>query len=156
MHEVRESTSEGFATWTLASGGGELAAELAPGAGMVGCSLRHRGEELLERRDGLRAYAEKGKTMGIPLLHPWANRLGGVRYEVGGRAVELDPEAMPIKLDPNGLPIHGALPGAIPWERVEHHADEAAARLRARADWAARPGPDEPFRARFEIAVRAG
>ena len=28
--------------------------------------------------------------MGIPLLHPWANRLGGVRFPIAGREVDLD------------------------------------------------------------------
>ena len=44
---------------------------------MVCCSLRHRGAELLDRGQGVEAYAQRGKTMGIPLLYPWANRLAG-------------------------------------------------------------------------------
>ena len=56
---------------------------------MVCHSLRHRGEELLGQRGGLEAYAKTGKTMGIPLLHPWANRLGAWSYEALGRHVEL-------------------------------------------------------------------
>ena len=42
---------------------------------MVCCSLRHDGAELLAQRNGVRAYAQRGSTMGIPLLYPWANRL---------------------------------------------------------------------------------
>ena len=34
--------------------------------------------------DGVGAYLREGKTMGIPLLHPWANRLNGFRYRVAG------------------------------------------------------------------------
>ena len=32
------------------------------------------GVELLSQRRGLQAYVSDGKTMGIPFLHPWANR----------------------------------------------------------------------------------
>jgi aldose 1-epimerase len=94
---------------------GEIEATFAPSAGMVGCSLRHRGEELLGQRSGLEAYKERGKTMGIPLLYPWANRLSTERFEVAGRQVVLDDAP---SRDPNGLPIHGLLAGASGW-RVE-------------------------------------
>ncbi len=90
-----------------------------PDAGMVGCSLRHRGQELLGQRGGLRTYVAEHGTMGIPLLHPWANRLSERRFTVAGRDVVLDPPA-PFSVDPNGLPIHGLLSAAGGW-RVERH-----------------------------------
>ena len=64
-----------------------LEAAFVPGAGMLCCSLRHRGEELLAQNAGVAAYAQRGKTMGIPLLYPWANRLAGFDYSVAGRTV---------------------------------------------------------------------
>jgi aldose 1-epimerase len=68
MIEVREL--EGFEALTLGSDAGELEATFVPGAGMVGCSLRHRGEELLGQRGGLPRYVADRSTMGIPPLHP--------------------------------------------------------------------------------------
>ena len=53
-----------------------------PDVGMVGRSLRHRGEEMLGQRGGLEAYAARGSSFGLPLLHPWANRLDGKCVEV--------------------------------------------------------------------------
>ena len=50
--------------------------------------------------------------MGIPLLHPWANRLSRRGYAAAGKEVTLPPPDGRYALDPNGLPIHGALPGA--------------------------------------------
>lgn len=93
-----------------------MAAQFAPELGMVCCSLVHAGEELLELRGGLEAYAERGSTMGIPLLHPWANRLAG--------PVAASPL---LHTDENGLPIHGVLPTALPFA-VEH---ETASSLEA-------------------------
>ena len=49
---------------------------------MVCRSLRYDQVELLELRRGLETYAEAGKTMGIPLLYPWANRLDRFGYEL--------------------------------------------------------------------------
>jgi aldose 1-epimerase len=61
-------------------------------------------------------------TMGIPLLHPWANRLNGFHYRVAGEGVALPHGESLIPLDDSGLPIHGAMPALMRWEvaRVSH------------------------------------
>jgi aldose 1-epimerase len=74
---------------------GELEAVFLPGRGMLGVSLKLRGEELLRRLENLEAAAAKGGTAGIPLLYPWANRLASSRYRVAGREVMFDP-SLPI------------------------------------------------------------
>jgi galactose mutarotase-like enzyme len=124
---------------------GDLRARFAREAGMVCHSLTWRGEELLEQRRGLDAYAQSGSTMGIPLLYPWANRLGGWTYEALGREVHL--EGAPVRADAEtGLPIHGLLPA--PFTVVEH---EAARVLTAReVDEAAFPFP---HRLEYEAAL---
>ena len=76
-----------------------LEATFLPGAGMLCCSLRHRGEELLAQNAGVSAYAERGKTMGIPLLYPWANRLAGFDYTVAGRAVAVPHDTARVALE---------------------------------------------------------
>lgn len=104
---------------------GELEATFVPEVGMVGSSLRHRGEELLGQRGGLEKYAETGSSFGIPLLHPWANRLSGLRYG----EVQLDPARSPIRLEEHGLPIHGLLSADRHWEVVEQRHTALTARL---------------------------
>ncbi|MFL5912354.1 MAG: aldose 1-epimerase [Gaiellaceae bacterium] len=136
-YSVKDSTRDGHATVVLASHGAELEAELVPGVGMVCCSLRHAGEELLAQRGGLAKYAETGSTMGIPLLYPWANRLGGFEYEAAGKEIDLDPESPLIRKDPNGLPIHGLLNAWPHWEVTDRTAAGDGARLTARLDFAA-------------------
>jgi aldose 1-epimerase len=81
---------------------GDLTARFEPAAGMLGCSLLHRGEQLLG-------------AGGIPILHPWANRLERWSYEAAGRCVVLDRHSPLIQTDDNGLPIHGALFGSRLW-----------------------------------------
>lgn len=134
-YAVSLGSQEGVPTSVLTAHESGLEAVFAPGAGMIGCSLRHGGEELLGQRGGLAKYAETGSTMGLPLLHPWANRLDGLQYATPDRLVELDPQATPLRLDPNGLPIHG-LAAALPyWEVLSFEATEDAARLSTRLDW---------------------
>jgi aldose 1-epimerase len=108
---------------------GELEATFAPAAGMIGTSLRQGGEELLAQRATLDAYVRDAKTFGIPLLHPWANRLDGPRYSVAGKDVELDLDSPLSHLDSGGLPIHGLCAACPYWEVVEQHDTSLSARL---------------------------
>ncbi|MGN6556416.1 MAG: aldose 1-epimerase [Solirubrobacterales bacterium] len=158
---VGERVEEGFGALTLESEAlGDIEAIFVPEAGMVCCGLRHRGEELLGQRGGLAKYIEAGSTMGIPFLHPWANRLGKSRIELAGRKVDLELEGLHVKRDGGGLPMHGLLTAARGWH-VERHVEleDDGGVLAASFDFAAYPQLLEafPFPHRVEIeATLAG
>ena len=78
-----------FETVTLRTRRRRSTATFVPNAGMVGISLADDGVELLGQRRGLDAYVAHGKTMGIPILYPWANRLSANKYGVDGAVVTL-------------------------------------------------------------------
>ena len=124
------SDDDRLATVSLRDERAELEATFVPGANMLCCSLRHRGEELLAQNSGVSAYAQRGKTMGIPLLYPWANRLAAFDYSVAGRAVRVPHDPTWIALDDNGLPIHGVIGGRLGWELTKTPGPDA------------KPGPD--------------
>jgi aldose 1-epimerase len=132
-----------------------LEAAFVPGAGMLCCSLRHRGEELLAQNAGVAAYARQGKTMGIPLLYPWANRLAGFDYAVAGRSVPVPHDPGRVRVDANGLPIHGVIGGRMGWE-LTHAGDDASSSLAARLSWSeSRPELFEVFPFRHELVYEA-
>jgi galactose mutarotase-like enzyme len=135
---------------------GDLVAQFATHVGMVGCSLRHHGEELLGLGGGLDAYTTQGKVFGIPLLYPWANRLGDWSYAVAGRRVVLDRESPLLHGDAHCLPIHGALAATSDWTVR----DAGESWLLAELDFGAHPDllAVFPFAHRLELAVhlRAG
>jgi aldose 1-epimerase len=140
----------------LRSPGGELEAVFLPQLGMVGSSLRHRGDELLGQRGGPKAYAERKSTFGIPLLHPWANRLSDWDYVQGAHRVTLHRDSPVLKADPDtGLPIHGALAACPHWELVDLANDGGAQRADAVLDYAAHPELMEvfPFAHRLTLQV---
>ena len=130
--------------------------EFVPEAGMLCRSLRHRGEELLAQNAGLAAYAARGKTMGIPLLYPWANRLAGFDYSVAGRTVTVPHDPARIALDGNGLPIHGVIGGRLRWE-LTHPPRSDARSLTARLRWSESqlPGLYEAFPFRHDLTYEA-
>jgi aldose 1-epimerase len=150
---TRTGEQDGVATATLTAG--ELEATFATGAGMVCCSLRHRGAELLGQRRGLATYAATGSTMGIPFLHPWANRLAGLDYEQGGRSVTLRAGAPGVRLEENGLPMHGLLGGSRDWRVDALDAAGEDARLVAELRFE-RPELLESFPFAHRVTLTAG
>lgn len=128
----------------------DLSAVFLPQRGMLGASLCHRGAELLRRVDDLDAAAAKGSTAGIPLLHPWANRLAGLQYRALGRDVQLDPSSPLLHQDERGLPIHGVPWAQLAWEVME----ERSNLLRAHLEWERRELLALfPFRHRLELCA---
>jgi galactose mutarotase-like enzyme len=140
----------GFDALTLANTHGDLEATFVPAAGMVGCSLRDNGAELLGQRRGLHGYVEGGSTMGIPLLYPWANRLSRDRLELAGREVDLNGSRLRLKRDANGMAMHGLLTAYPGWEVIEHGSTIAGGILRAELDF----GADEALAAAFPFPHR--
>jgi galactose mutarotase-like enzyme len=122
---------------------------------MLAASLIHRGAELLWQGAGVGAYARERKFMGIPFLYPWANRLDGFGYRCGGHSVALDRSSGLLKLDDNGLPIHGLLTADPHWSVEELTADGDGAWLTASLEFD-RPEllAAFPFPHRVEIEVR--
>jgi aldose 1-epimerase len=137
MYALSDSRTAAFPTVTLSDTAADLQATVAPTVGMIVCSLRHRGDELLGQRKGLEQYARSGSTMGIPLLHPWANRLSGLEYSAAGQTVRLDAGSPLLHKDGAGLPMHGLLAAYDRWQVIERGADAHGARLTARLDFGA-------------------
>ena len=131
---VRFGTVDGEPAVTLAAG--ELEASFLPGLGLLGTSLRHRGEELLALPGGVEGYRDRHVT-GLPLLAPWANRLPGWRYRAAG--IEVDLEGLDLATDPAGLPIHGTLTARPGWRLERLAAEPDRAVLAAGFDYGAWP-----------------
>jgi aldose 1-epimerase len=152
---------EGYDAIRLRSASAHLDATFVPTAGMVGASLRDGGEELLGRGLGVHCYARGGTTMGIPLLHPWANRLAADGYRVNGTAVRVRPDSPLVARDEHGLPIHGLLGGTPHWALRHSNGSgngDGAWALSAEIDFGAHPELLEafpfPHRLALDIALR--
>jgi galactose mutarotase-like enzyme len=138
---LHDDTTDLHATW-LVSGG------------MLGASLIHHGEELLWQGAGPVGYVRERKFMGIPFLHPWANRLSGFGYRTGGEQVTLERSSPLLLLDSGGLPIHGVLTASRDWSLEQLAAEAGRARLLASLDFD-RPEllAAFPFRHRVDMEI---
>ena len=112
---------------TLHDPSSPLTATFVPTAGMVCTSLSDDGVELLGQRRGLDAYLTHGKTMGIPILYPWANRLSASKYEINGAVVTLTAGTGGVRTDQHGVPIHGVLAAYPGWLIIEQSDNQLTA-----------------------------
>ncbi len=143
-------------SYEITIGDSDVAFEVTfvPDVGMVGASLRHEGEELLFKGEGLGAYAQSHTQFALPLLHPWANRIGAWEFDLDGRPVRLDPDAGVAHRDAGtGTAIHGLLTASPHWVVADADRD----RLTAELDFAAVPeymaAFPFPHRVRYAVNV---
>lgn len=128
--QPKASTSGVFASGrTIALG--DYEATFLPEYGMLGASLKFKGIELLRQIQDLDVAAVKGSTAGIPFMHPWANRIDGMKYTVAGKQVTLDARSSLLHFDGNGLPIHGVPWSKLPWQIVA----ATPSSIRASLEW---------------------
>jgi galactose mutarotase-like enzyme len=104
-------------------------------------SLTHQGEELLGAVRGP-GVPDVPWITGIPLLHPWANRLGGFGYGDVDLTGSED-----LYIEEHGLPLHGLRSAVSGWSVVE----SAATRLVGAREFAG--VPEFPFPHRLEVAA---
>jgi galactose mutarotase-like enzyme len=134
---------------------GEFEAVVVPELSMLIASLRWREHEHVALAGGLAAY-RAGHTTGIPLLHPWANRLSRRRYRAAGTDVDL--RGLALHTDGNGLPIHGTMAARAGWDVRNVRAARSSARVVARFPFGAHEDllASFPFPHDLEIAVELG
>lgn len=129
VHTDAERGTSRVRTHTMAAG--DLVAVFRPEQGMLGTSLKHRGEEILRRLDEMDEALVTGMSIGIPINYPWANRLRIDQYDFDGKEVTLDPASPWLMKDWNDVIIHG-----VPWPKLEWQVLEAGERrLRSRLAW---------------------
>lgn len=105
---------DGFGMVRMAVDGLEV--EVVPELSMLGAALRLDGRDHVALHRGLDGYAA-GHWTGVPLLHPWANRLAGDRVAVRDSEVVLELADAPlVARDGNGLPMHGTCTALDGWD----------------------------------------
>jgi len=129
---------------------GTVAARFVPEAGMVGASLTDAGVELLGLGKGLDEYVANGVLFGLPVMHPWANRLGGYGYSTQSRTVTLTAGQPGLWTDGQGLVIHGLLAAHRGWRIESLSSNELTAVL----DFGAHPELIAGFPYPHELALR--
>lgn len=102
---------------------------ICPSIGNIAYDLRVNGKPIVMSPPSLSEWKQNPSQAGIPFLAPWANRLDSDGYWANGKRYLLNPDAVEIRRDPNGLPIHGLLLFADAWRVERMHSDQDSAEV---------------------------
>jgi aldose 1-epimerase len=109
---------------------------LAPKIGNMAVSAKVNGHEILYLpAPSFSEWKKKPAFGGVPFLAPWANRISGLSYWVGGKKYLLNPDLDNLSLDPNHLPIHGLLAFSSLWDIKEKGSDAHSAHVTSRLEF---------------------
>ena len=117
----------------------DLTASIVPSHGNIAFSLLHcKKNWIFSPYESPAHMAGETTLFGIPLLSPWANRLGSDQYQVNGGRYQLNRSLGNLRLDKHGLAIHGLVLFAS-WSPVSVAATEQSAVLTSRLRFTENP-----------------
>jgi aldose 1-epimerase len=134
-YSARKQTVDSVETIRLADSDHGMEVSICQSIGNIAYEMRTHGQPILMSPPRLSEWKQKPSQAGIPFLAPWANRLEADAYWANGKRYLLNPDAVEIRRDPNGLPIHGLLLFASDWRVEQLRADEQAAEVTSRLEF---------------------
>ena len=125
-YSAERVTEDGFEVLVLRDARAKTEVKIAPKIGNNAYSMKVNGQDLMFFPYAkLSDWAAKPGMAGNPYLAPWANRIEGESYWVGGKKYLLNAGLGNFRKDGNGLPIHGLIVYAKDWEVASLKADDA-------------------------------
>jgi aldose 1-epimerase len=93
---------------------------------------------------------------GIPFLAPWGNRMAGGGFWANGKRFSFNNDLGSLRLDKNGLPIHGMLTASPLWSVTDAAADATMAHVTSRFEFWKHPElmANWPFAHEYEMTYR--
>ena len=113
---------------------------ICPSIGNIAYDMHVNDKPILMPPPGtLSEWKAKPAQAGIPFLAPWANRIDSDSYWANGRKYNLNLNAVDLRRDSNGLPIHGLLLFASAWQVTRLHAGADLAEVVSRLEFRKHP-----------------
>jgi len=135
-YSAQKLTDDSIETIRLTDQAHGIEVSICPSIGNIAYDMRVKGQPiLLSPPQRLSEWKQKPSQAGIPFLAPWANRLDGDGYWANGKRYQLNLEAVEIRRDDNGLPIHGLLLFASAWQVAKMHGDQEGAQVTSRLEF---------------------
>lgn len=155
-YSAQKLTADSIEIVRLGDGAHRIELSICPSIGNIAYDMRVNGQPILMSPPALSAWKEKPSQAGIPFLGPWANRLDADAYWANGKRYQLNPDAVTVRRDANGQPIHGLLLFASDWRVSRLQAGDQAAEVTSRLEFWKRPEwmAQFPFAHSIEITHR--
>jgi aldose 1-epimerase len=135
-YSARKLTVDSIETVRLSDRAHGIEVSICPSIGNIAYDMRVNDHPILMPPPAsLREWQQKPSQAGIPFLAPWANRLDADAYWANGKRYVLNPDAVELRRDDNGLPIHGLVLFAPDWEVARLDASDQAAEVTSRLEF---------------------
>jgi len=129
---------------------------IAPSVGNRAYEMLVRGENILHFPfDNPSALKSDRHLNGIPFLAPWANRMPE-GFHANGKQYRFNTGFDSVRLDQNGIPIHGLLTSSPYWQAIDVGADVHSAHATSRLKFWKHPDlmANWPFAHDYEMTYR--
>jgi aldose 1-epimerase len=156
-YSAEQIEDRGVSLLRLVDSSADLELLVAPHLGNRAVALRVRGANILHFpfENVAAAVGQRGLN-GIPFLAPWGNRMGGGGFGANGRWFPFPGGENLLRMDANGLPIHGLLTASSLWEVAGTRANETGAECVSRLEFWRYPEmmANWPFAHEYEMTYR--
>jgi aldose 1-epimerase len=129
IYSAQKLTVDSHETVRLSDAAHGMEVSICPSLGNNAYDIRVKGHSIVVNPPPFAEWKQKQSQAGIPFLAPWANRIDGDTYWANGKRYLVNPDAVEIRRDRDGLPIHGLLLFASEWQVTALHADSQAAQV---------------------------
>jgi aldose 1-epimerase len=158
-YTAEKTTDHGIEVVRLSDSARGVEVSIAPTVGNRAYELKVHGKNLLyfplpdlavfknSRRPGLN---------GIPFLAPWANRISGGGFWADGKRYVFNSGLGTVRVDSDGIAIHGMLTSSPLWEVTDARADGKSAQVTSRLPFWKYPElmANWPFAHEYEMIYR--
>ncbi len=134
---AKTSTEFGIEVVRLSDNDRQIEIAIAVTFGNRPFEMKVRGENVLyfPHPDVSGFHADPRSLNGIPFLAPWANRAADGALHIHGKVYPFNHSTGTLRLDANGLPIHGMLYASPLWRVIDLGADDRSAYVISRLEF---------------------
>jgi aldose 1-epimerase len=155
-YTARLADDNGVPTVHLADAAHGVEVSTIPSFANRAYEMRVKGENILHFPFDSPAAATSARQLnGIPFLAPWANRMTD-GFHANGKHYGFNKDLEWVRLDANGISIHGVLWKSPFWEVTDVDADENSAHVTSRLEFWKHPDlmANWPFAHNYEMTYR--
>ncbi len=156
-YQAERANEHGVEIVRLVDGQRGVEVSIAPSLGMRAYEMKVHGKNILYfPLPDPGALASSRGLNGIPFLAPWANRMAGSGFWANDKHYKFNPDLGVMRIDQNGISIHGLLTTSNLWKVEKVVADDSGAQMTAKLEFWKQPElmAEWPFAHEYELTYR--
>jgi aldose 1-epimerase len=156
-YAAQKSTDHGVAIVRLTDAAHGVEVLIAPEIGNRAYAINVHGKNILYLGAAdVGALKQRPALSGIPFLAPWANRMAGGGFWANGKKYTFNSDLGTVRVQPNGIAMHGMLSTSALWEVSDVASDAKSAYVTSRFEFWKHPElmANWPFAHEYEMTYR--